>query len=333
MLLTVFVSILSLINVLDNSLVIVVILRGSMKTPMNYLMLNLAVADLTAGVFLAPSLLVEGFVPYPRGQIGDTLCRMFSGGNLAWLSLYSSVFSLVFIAFDRYFAIMRPLSLHHRITINKLKIFVPVCWVTSALLTIPVLYNGEFDERDMKCRRRWPPWLSKLYYSYCFIFMGILPIGIMAGLYSKVLYRLWFQNSDPNNATVHAVRRSRKSVTKTMLSISAIYVICCFPHLVEHILEEYFPNHFSFSTATSNIFHSVLLLNSTVNPLIYTFQCTQFRGRLRKIWCRRRKNSVRVAQWQSVEYTQKTGKCVAVVLARVFQSSILAQNLHAFFTP
>ena len=281
-------SILVSVNVVSNTLVILVIIRSrSMKTPLNYLLLNLAVADLTAGVFLAPSLILRGTFTYPQGPGGDALCRLFNG-SLAWSGLYSSVFSLVFIAFNRYYAVMKPFSIHHRITIKKLKIFIPVCWITSVIITFPLLYFRKFDNRKRVCHLL----TKKAYAFFYFPVVGILPVGIMSVLYSRVIHRLWFKKST-NPTTLQVVRLSRKKVTKTMLLISAIYVICWFPDLIAHFLESIF----HIQSTWYDVLHSLILLNSTVNPVIYAFQCGKFRRELRKIFCRRGINKrIHVAQ-------------------------------------
>ena len=255
-----------------------------MKTPMNYLLLNLAVADLIAGVFLAPSLILKGTFTYPQGTGGDVLCRL--NESLAWIGLYSSVFSLVLIAFDRYYAIMEPFSICRRITIKKLKILIPACWIGSVILNFPSLYFRKFDNRERVC----PLLISKFYSVFDVPVVGILSVGIMSVWYSRVIHRLWFKKAT-NATTLQAVRLSRKKVTKTMLLISVIYVICWFPDLIAHFLESLFPEISHIHSTWYDVLHSLILLNSTVNPVIYAFQSGQFRRELRKIFCRRGRNN------------------------------------------
>ena len=278
-------SILTLINVVGNSLVILVIIRNrSMKTPLNYLVLHLAVADLTGGVFVAPSVMLAPTTTYPPGLTGEVLCRLFTSAYIGWAALFSSVFTLVFIAFDRYYAIVKPLHIRHRITIEKLKIFIPACWIISAVLAFPEIFVWEFDKRELFCRLNRQTPMMKVFYTYGLFVFRLCPATIMLVLYSRVIRRLWFEK-DANSVTLQAVRRSRTKITKTMLMLSTIYVICWFPDAVRHVLEEYFPSHVSISSSLSNMFHCVVLLNSTVNPSIYGFQFGNFRRELMKMCC------------------------------------------------
>ena len=279
-------SLLILTNVVGNSLVILVIIRNrSMKTPMNYLILNLAVADLIAGGLLAPSLMLEPTTTFPPGLTGEVLCRFVTSAYfLAGTAFFPSAYSLVFIAFERYYAIMKPYSIRHRITIKKLKIFIPACWIIGAILYFPNLFirDREFNSRDLVCRWRAP--LNKVLSTFHLVVVVLCPTGIMLALYSRVIRRLWFEKDIPS-VTFQAVRRSRKKITKTMLILSGVFAICWFPDSVRHVFEVYWPSHVSFSSTSSNVFHCLVLLNSTINPFIYAFQFANFKKGLIKMCC------------------------------------------------
>ena len=267
--------------VLANSLVILVILKRRSKTRMDYLLLNLAASDLGAGVFHVPVTLAGHFTG-PGGLTGDVLCRLFFSGLLTWTCVLSSMSCLVFIAVDRYYAIMKPLSVRHRTTTEKLKVFIPVSWITCAILAVPCVYFWDLDTTQHICQLSWRQYSGKIYIVYWVFTAGIFPTSIMIVLYSRVTYRLWLEKN-PNAATLQAVRRSRKKVTLTMLMISSLYVVCWCPDLVRHVLEVFYSNRFSFSAISSNLFHSVVLVNSIVNPVLYVFRFERFRRDLRQI--------------------------------------------------
>ena len=302
-------SILILTNVVGNSLVILVIIRNrSMRAPLNYLLLNLAAADLTAGVFLAPSLMLEPTTTYPPGLTGEVLCRLFTSAYFGWAGFFTSAFSLLFVAFDRYYAIMKPYSIRHRITIKKLKIFIPACWIISALLGFPELFVWEFDNRKLVCRLNRQTPMIKVSYTYSFLVLAVFPTAVMLALYGRVIRRLWFEK-DANSVAFQAVRRSRMKITKTMLILSAIYVICQFPDSVRHVLEVYFPSHVSFTPTSFNVFHCLVLLNSTVNPLIYAFQFPNFKRELIKMFCcGRRDRRIHVSPRKPDEGSNENGE-------------------------
>lgn len=102
-------SILVLINLVGNTLVCVVVLRTkSMRIPMNFLLVNLAIADMTVALFLTPVYILRPFIRQADSPLSDVLCKLLTGGNFSWIGSAASVFTLVLIAFERYFCIMFP---------------------------------------------------------------------------------------------------------------------------------------------------------------------------------------------------------------------------------
>ena len=76
-----------------------------MRTPMNYLLVNLAVADITVAVFIAIRYIFTLFFTHPKGKAGDFVCQLLTGEAFMWVGALASAFSLVCIALERYLAI------------------------------------------------------------------------------------------------------------------------------------------------------------------------------------------------------------------------------------
>ena len=52
------------------------------------------------------------------------------------------------------------------------------------------------------CERIWPEkWMPRAYNVAWFVVMAIIPLTVMAGLYSRVVFRLWFQHTEGNELT------------------------------------------------------------------------------------------------------------------------------------
>ena len=203
------------------------------------------------------------------------------------LRLGSIVFVCVFADFHRFRTLLRrhePFSIIHKITIKKLKIFIPACWIISAIPSIPQFFVWEFEDKELVCRPNSKTPILKVLHTGYFFFTVVCPTAILLALYSRLIRRLWFQKNT-NSVMLQAVRRSRKKITKTMLILSGVFAICWYPDAVRHFLEIYFPSHVSFSPTSSNVFHGFVLLNSTINPFIYAFQFANFRRELVKMCC------------------------------------------------
>lgn len=116
-------SILVSANLIGNTIVgLVIILNRDMRTPMNVLLLNLAVADAMVALFIAPRFILIHTFEHPDGQAGTWVCKLLTGGNLTWTGGAASVFTLVAIAFERYYAVMYPYGNKGKLTYDKLKV-------------------------------------------------------------------------------------------------------------------------------------------------------------------------------------------------------------------
>ena len=83
--LTVSFAVLVIINLISNTLVCVVIWRyRETKNFMNYLVVNLAFADIMVALFIAPQYVLRHWYKHPEGVAGDVLCKLVTGGNFIW---------------------------------------------------------------------------------------------------------------------------------------------------------------------------------------------------------------------------------------------------------
>ena len=75
---------------------------------MNYLILNLAVADILVALFVVPRFVLFNAYILPDGMTGTVICKLLTGGNLSWIGAVASAFTLAVVALERYYAIMNP---------------------------------------------------------------------------------------------------------------------------------------------------------------------------------------------------------------------------------
>ena len=88
--------------------------------------MNLAVADIVYATFIAPSVLLRLISFHPEGAIGSVLCKFLTGGNVAWVGAVASIFSLVSIAVERYYAVIYPLGNRGNFTEHKMKVLISI---------------------------------------------------------------------------------------------------------------------------------------------------------------------------------------------------------------
>ncbi|EDO48343.1 predicted protein [Nematostella vectensis] len=286
-----------LLNVGGNSLVCLVVRRFQrMRTPMNYLLVNLAISDIVVGIFFLPRHLLLGVFTYPDdGLAADWLCKLITYANLAWLASFASVYTLVIIAWERYNAIMKPLSVSARFTTKKIKICVAFTWIIAFLVTLAEVIATEYNKETAFCDYNWKEAWNKADAAFWLFGVGVLPTVIMCSLYGRVIKSLWCsrQAVTPHDVSYRSLLKSRKRVTKAALTVTSILFACWMPNLIYYFMTTFTPKSSSTGSALTNVSpiwyrlsHVLILLNSSVNPLVYAVQDRRFRAGMKSYLCR-----------------------------------------------
>ncbi|XP_078347753.1 allatostatin-A receptor-like [Oculina patagonica] len=262
-------------NIAGNSLVCLVILKKkAMKTSINWLLFHLAIADLLVAVFFIPPCILSHFMEQPSGVIGDLLCKFFFSGVLGWVAAVVSSFLLVAIAFERYNATLHPLETLSR---NRSSWLVPFLSILAILLVTPMFVVSTYDAENQMCVKHFPDYpTARAYYLFWSFCNEFLPISIMGYLYTRISLclrnRVLVPGCSPN-----AMSQSRGKVTKMLITVSVIFIACWTPPAVLCVLSPVIPGE---RATVSYVAKASALLNSCLNPLVYTLHSQQFRKNL-----------------------------------------------------
>ena len=82
---------------------------------------------MSVGIFLAPRYILNHTFTHPGGVTGNVLCRLLTGGYWGWFGASASVFCLVVLAFERYYAVVHPHGNRERLSKRKLKVCEALC--------------------------------------------------------------------------------------------------------------------------------------------------------------------------------------------------------------
>lgn len=288
-------SVMAVVDIVGNTLVILVVLTNkSMQTPVNYLLLNLAVGDILVAVFFGIQYIITPTVTHPTGLTGDLLCKLVTGGVPGWVGAVTSVFSLVAIAIERYSSVVFPHNQDRRLTKRKVKFFALVSWILSLLWAGVGFFITVYNPVANACVHSWPRQVyANIYTVGWTVVAGIIPLTIMGCLYSRVVYRLWFKKQE-NEATQRAVLRYRQRVTKLVIAVTFVYAFCWIPEITIYFLG--FTGLIQLRQIHFGIASGLIFLNSTVNPIVYSLQSSTFRAHFWYLLsCRKlRRNNARV---------------------------------------
>ncbi|XP_044073846.1 trace amine-associated receptor 13c-like isoform X2 [Siniperca chuatsi] len=255
-----------------------------LHTPTNLILLSLAVSDFLVGLLLMPVriLLIGGC-----WFLGSLICGLYYCASFILTS--ASVGNVVLISVDRYVAICDPLCYPTKVTQNRVKICVCLCWVCS------VFYNGviliDFLKRPDRYNSCYGECVVVINFTagaadVMLTFIG--PIAVIIVLYMRVFVVAVSQARAmrspiatvtlQGSVSVTAMKSERKAA-RTLSVIVVVFLICFCPYFYPSLAGQDTSNSVAFS-----IFGIWLLYcNSCINPVVYAFFYPWFRRSIKLI--------------------------------------------------
>lgn len=264
------------LNLVGNVLVVVTIMhsRQLLRTPMHFLLGNLCFSYVIVAIFFFPSYVINDIIKYPDDQTAaDFCCKFLMSSNLSWVGLQSSVFTLVTIAFERYFVIVHPRIAIGRFTKSGLVKALIACWVYASVMNTQYFVHSVYDRETNRCGANWSAGIRKLSSLIWLFSCGIVPIGMMGFLYGRVFRNIHVRWKRETAVSRRALLRSRKRMTKTVIQLAVTYSILWLPNIVVWAVgpgSKYYVELLASS-------EMCLLASGCTIPFLYTIKDEQFR--------------------------------------------------------
>uniref|UniRef100_A0A8C0IP36 Somatostatin receptor 4 n=1 Tax=Chelonoidis abingdonii TaxID=106734 RepID=A0A8C0IP36_CHEAB len=262
-----------LLGLLGNSLVIFVILRyAKMKTATNIYLLNLAIADellMLSIPFVATSAALHHW------PFGRALCRTVLGVD--GLNMFTSVFCLTVLSLDRYIAVVHPLRAATYRRPRVAKMVNGGVWLLSLLVASPIpIFAGTaatHDGRAVACNLLWPsPVWSAAFVFYTTLLGFLLPVLAMGLCYLLIVGKM---QAVAQRVGWQQRRRSEGKLTRLVLIVVAMFVVCWMPFYVVQLVNLLLPGHLDATVNNASVILSYS--NSCANPILYGFLSENFR--------------------------------------------------------
>nr|XP_046220924.1 parapinopsin a [Oncorhynchus gorbuscha] len=274
--LAVIVGVFSVSGVCMNVLVIVVTMRHrKLFQPLNYALVNLAVADLGCALFGGlPTMVTNAMGYFSMGRLGCVL----EGFAVAFFGI-AGLCSVAVIAVDRYVVVCRPMGAVMFQTRHAVG-GVVLSWVWSFLWNTPPLFGwGSFELEGVRtsCSPNWynrePGNMSYiiLYFLLCFA----IPFSIIMVSYARILFTL-HQVSKLKVLEGNSTSRVEIQVVRMVVVMVMAFLLSWLPYAAFALSVILDPSlHINPLIATVPMY---LAKSSTVyNPIIYVFMNRQFR--------------------------------------------------------
>ena len=149
----------TLINFCGNSLIWRAVIKNkSLQTPVNYLLLNLCLADIVSGMSIYPYLFIVDvgeISKSPRKQ--PRLCMIAEGLVFFFLPSISgvSLFTLCGISYNRFLAVKYPFRPNWRANRKSAIIFNVLAWIICTVVMVPQMLTFKYESKLKTCTREW----------------------------------------------------------------------------------------------------------------------------------------------------------------------------------
>ena len=269
--------------IVGNSLLIYIVWKKpEVRSLTSSMFVNMAIADLLVALFMMPLSIVSAHTESKwkvSGLPGDIICRSYI--LISDATLIASILCLVFMAIDRYCAIVCPLSVHS-VWFRKAKFVTPLIWVMSiALMAImPVIYklDHEYCEIDPNVWGQNATFLGV--YLYIFFITYLIPLAIICPLYARAARKLWFNQAPGNHLIEEQQRRqlvTRRKVVRMLVIIVVVFAICWLPAQAIHLFWAATAFREDLPAIVMYLGFWVAHANSAINPWLYIALSTKIR--------------------------------------------------------
>ena len=304
--------------IMGNSLVLLATWRErSLHQPNKYFIACLAVADLLVGIFIGPMRvykmnILQNYKLQRDHDFSIHFCRF-----MVWIDtlvVTASVYTLMFISFDRYLKISKPLQYRSRMTTSKsLKIIFIIWLISTAFATyattpdsgsIGFLAGGVCLGYDGGTRSERDGYAT-------FLCLGVifLPAIVILIMYARIFVvahkrQKMLRNGELRETSTgqnqRSLLRQDLKIVRMLLIVVGAFFFCWLPHSITIFLYTYNPNAFKGWSLKSGIIYGWItyllpFTNSLCNPVIYACLDQTYREALKdlfqKIMCRTRSNT------------------------------------------
>ena len=289
---------LSFLGVIGNSIVCYIIGRTKkLHSPTNYLIANLAVADLLVCLSSTVKPIIDNLTnsSWPSTNISRILFCQFLESNVAvFVSSTASALALTIVSFERFIGIVYPLHYPRLVTNSRLKIAILCQWIISISAAMPFRFKIFYDDEAHRCQSSVSVPIVLLY-----AFAGyVLPITALVYLYSRMFISLRRtrgsvkgKRSNPKvirsfrqpQASLDGLQRARKNILINLFIITVLFVLFTTPSIAQVIVVviEIEGDQTKVSMSVYRVTAITLLANSVVNPFVYAFRYQKFQKAIR----------------------------------------------------
>ncbi|XP_077200628.1 sphingosine 1-phosphate receptor 3 [Paroedura picta] len=260
--------------ILENLMVLIAIcINNKFHNRMYFFIGNLALCDLLAGIVYKVNILMSG-----HKTMLLTRNMWFLREGSMFVALGASTFSLLAIAIERHLTMikMRPYDANKK---YRVFLLIGTCWFISVSLgALPILGWNCIDNLP-DCSTVLPLY-SKKYVAFCIsIFIAILVAIVI--LYVRIYILV---KSSSRNVTNHSNSERSMALLRTVVIVVGVFIACWLPLFILLLIDVAFKTKLPILYKEDG-FIALAVLNSAMNPIIYTLASKEMRRAFFRLVC------------------------------------------------
>lgn len=270
-----------------NSCIIYIVLRWpGMRTPCNYFLMNIAIADLAVAMIVSPLRMTEFFAPPPRWILGESLCHILAPIQDVFVTVSAITYTALTV--ERYRVIVTPFKpkMSLKGVVITCGLIWLACYLTSAL-PIAILLRYRSDAGGNVCAVDWPSFL------YFQIFDVHVMISFIAGpviIQTWAYYNLLKSLPQPDIMSSNGREaQTRRKLVNMLLIIVVIFQVCYIPRGVMMLLVVFGKvSFYNVSVQYARLIVFVMYyLKHIANPVVLFSISAEFRSHFKRLFrCR-----------------------------------------------
>jgi len=282
----------TLFGLVGNSWVIFIIAKTRrLHTTANWLILSLAIADLSV---------TTGY--FPESMVCNVLVQSCNNSirlNVANFVMEASVFALVAMVAERYLAIVYPLKYVRVMTTQKVMLIIVMSWVIPAVLSVfrwmyELYYNklSIAEDRAIIILYTLLIEVAPMILLMAFTFHILVVARKLSIQMSTLLAQVRFNQAASSATIVNAPRIGLKASTvRLVITLVVIYAACFGTEIYITICQTF--EVCSVSVPVQTAFSLLRMANSVLNPPVYAFLKEDIRKETKCLFCLRKCSRIR----------------------------------------
>nr|XP_057905415.1 sphingosine 1-phosphate receptor 2 [Doryrhamphus excisus]XP_057905416.1 sphingosine 1-phosphate receptor 2 [Doryrhamphus excisus] len=268
---SIIIVVLCTIIILENLLVLIAVWRNKkFHSAMFFFIGNLAFSDLLAGSAYIANIFLSGPKTFTLMPV-----QWFIREGTAFIALAASVFSLLAIAIERYIAITK-VKVYGSTKTCRMFLLIGACWVMSILLGgLPIIGWNCIDNLH-ECSAVLPLY-SKKYIVFVVTVFSLILLSIVI-LYVKIYLIVRSSHQEATNSPAYAL-------LKTVTIVLGVFIVCWLPAFTILLLDSSCMIQFCSILSSADRFFGFAMLNSALNPIIYTLRSKDMRKEFLRVLC------------------------------------------------